>query len=137
MGTLAAFVYSDGGWGDTAASDQFLSVEIHDSDIATVRFAPVTALARGLLYLGYEPRHYFEDDTASAPVDGAAEADALIAWAAEVTGVLASADEILPLLADAHGDEPDEEFVENTAGRLLKAIGLLPPPDLEIDLEDD
>jgi hypothetical protein len=136
VGTFATFVYSDGGWAETAASDQFLSIDIHDSDIATVRFAPAAEPARGLLYLGYEPRHYVEDDAASEPVDLVAETDALIGWAAEVTGVLVSADEILPLLASPDGDEPGDEFVEETAGRLLKVIGLLPPPDLEIDLAD-
>lgn len=133
MGTFTTFVYSDGGWGDTAVSEQFLSVEIHESDIATIRFAPAAAPARGLLYLGYEPRHYFEDESASDPVDVVAETDALIGWATEVTGVLLSADELLPLLASQDGDEPDDEFVEETAGRLLKVVGLLPPPDLQLN----
>lgn len=133
MGTFATFVYSDGGWDDNAASEQFLSIDIHDSDIATIRFAPVESPARGLLYLGYEPRHYFEDDSASNPVDVATETDALIAWAVEVTGVLASSDEILPLLASPDGDEPEDIFVEETVAQLLKVIGLLPPPDLDVE----
>jgi hypothetical protein len=133
VGTFATFVYSDGGWDDTAASEQFLSIDIHDSDIATLRFAPVASPARGLLYLGYEPRHYFEDESASSPVDTVAETEALIAWAAEVTGLLVAPEEILPLLASPDGDEPEDLFVEETVAQLLKAIGLLPPPDLDVD----
>lgn len=133
MGTFATFVYSDGGWDDHAASEQFLSIDIHDSDIATLRFAPAESPARGLLYLGYEPRHYFEDPSASEPVDVVAETDALIAWAAEVTGVLVASEEVLPLLASPDGDEPDDLFVEETVAQLLKVIGLLPPPDLDVE----
>lgn len=133
MGTFATFVYSDGGWGDTAASEQFLSIDLHDSDIATIRFAPAAPPARGLLYLGYEPRHYVDDSSASEAVDVAAETEALIAWAAEVTGVLVASEEVLPLLASPDGDEPENPFVENTTADLLKVIGLLPPPDLDIE----
>lgn len=135
MGTFATFVYSDGGWDDDAASEQFLSIDIHDSDMATLRFAPAESPARGLLHLGYEPRHYFEDPSASEPVDVVAETDALIAWAAEVTGVLVASEEVLPLLASPDGDEPEDLFVEETVAQLLKVIGLLPPPDLDVENE--
>ncbi|TDC50581.1 hypothetical protein E1212_14505 [Jiangella ureilytica] len=133
MGTFATFVYSDGGWDDHGASERFLSIDIHDSDIATLRFAPAESPARGLLYLGYEPRHYFEDPSASDPVDVVAETDALIAWAADVTGVLVASEEVIPFLASPDGDEPGDVFVEETVAQLLKVIGLLPPPDLDVE----
>ncbi|SEF17604.1 hypothetical protein [Jiangella alba] len=50
-----------------------------------------------------------------------------------MTGLLATSDEILPLLASPDGDEPEDIFVEETVGQLLKVIGLLPPPDLDVE----
>ncbi|MBB5785976.1 hypothetical protein [Jiangella mangrovi] len=119
MGTFATFVYSDGGWDTSAVSERFLSIDLHDRDHATLRFAPVEPPARGLLHLGRP------DGGDPVPVSVSVETEALIVWAADVTGVQASPDEILPLLASV------DVVVEKRTVQLLKVIGLLPPPDLD------
>lgn len=56
--------------------EPWLSVETYDSDIATVRYEP-PGPGSGIAYLGYTPRAYFEDETASAPADVPREAAGL------------------------------------------------------------
>ena len=96
MGYFGRFVYSGGAWRDEPAAEAFLAVDIHDSDIATVDFrSPATG---GRFYLGFQPRDYWEDPDASAPVDADAEAAGLSTWASEVLDVRVPAAQILPLL---------------------------------------
>ncbi len=101
----------------------FLMVDIHDSDIATITFQPGPE-AGGLVYLGYQPRDYFDDDTASADVDLDRQASALAVWAQEVTGTGVEASSIRPLLAEEGVEEPMDVFVEETVDRLLETLGV-------------
>ena len=54
MGFFGRFVYSDGAWPDEPAGDAFLSVDIHDSDVATIDFQGASATGR--FFLGFQPR---------------------------------------------------------------------------------
>ena len=58
-------------------------ISVHDSDIATVGYRP-SECATGRFYLGFQPRDYFEDPTASDPVDLRAEAECFSVWASTV-----------------------------------------------------
>jgi hypothetical protein len=54
-------------------------VNIHDSDIATVRYE-LHGPGSGTAYLGYTPRTYFDDESASEPADVLREAEGLALW---------------------------------------------------------
>ena len=128
MGFFGRSVYSNGCWSDAANGDVYLSIDIHDSDIATVTFGPTTS-AQGIFYLGFQPRDYFEDPAASGPIDLEAEATAFITWATHSLGRAIAVDDIRPLLAEAAVDEPEDDFVELTVERLLNLLDLPIPPD--------
>lgn len=133
-------------WPDIAAP--WLSVSIHDSDIATVRYEP-GGPGSGTAYLGSTPRVYFGDESASAPADMLREAEGLASWLARQQGrrdeidlrdLIASflADDIpeqrlhvdTDVVADA-GDLDDAEiFVEVKVSRFLRAVGLPVPHEL-------
>lgn len=132
MGLFATFVFADGTWDGAPDGTPRLTAKVHDSDFVTVDYAPALADGSGRCYVGFEPRHYFEDDTASDPVDVDAEARGLAAWAADVRGTVVDPDVIRPLLAspDAADESPDV-FVEAALVRLLLALGLPVPEDLE------
>ena len=132
LGFFGDFIYSGGRWGNAAGS-QYLRLSIHDSDIATVEYQPAAPPASGVCYLGYEPREYFEDPSASAPVNTDAEAAGLAAWANRVTGASVNADVLRGLMA-AEGKEPEDVFVEETARHLLGLLGLSVPPDLAAEI---
>jgi len=125
------------------AAEPWLLIDIHDSDISTVTYGPAGS-GTGTAYLGYTPRTYFEDETASMPTDVDKEADGLAAWwaalqpsatdamraakASELRTFLATDDE--PLDEDDSDDELDdgEVFVEIKTARFLSALGI-PAPD--------
>lgn len=132
MGFFGTFTFSNGGWSDgTSEVEPSLTIDIHDSDIATVDYrAP--RVGSGRCYLGTQPREYFEDPTASDPVDLAEEARRLGEWAAEATGTSVDAAVILPLLAE-EGVDPADDFVEETVHRLCEILGLSMPETLSAD----
>lgn len=129
MGFFGKFVYGDGRWSDVASGNAFLSIEIHDSDIATVVYAP-PGTSLGLFYLGFQPRDYFEDPTASSPVDLDAEATGFAMWAREILGSEVAAEDVRPLLAEAGVTEPEDVFVETTVERMLRLLNLPIPAGL-------
>jgi hypothetical protein len=127
----------------------WLSVDIHDSDIATVRMTR-PGPGSGAAYLGCTPRTYFEDESASAPTDVLREAGGLASWLARQQGRSDEA-ELRELIAsflagdiqeqqlddDAAGFEDDaddlddtEIFVEAKVARFLQAVGLPVPDEL-------
>jgi hypothetical protein len=92
-------------WPDIAAP--WLSVSIHDSDFAAVRYEPV-GLGSGIAYLGCTPRAYLGDESASAPAGVFREAGGLASWLARQQGRSDEAglrDLIASFLA---GDVPEE-----------------------------
>jgi hypothetical protein len=131
-------------WPDIAAP--WLSVYIHDSDFATVRYEP-GGPGSGIAYLGCTPRVYFGDESASAPADVAREAEGLAFWLARRQGRSGEA-ELRDLIAsflvgdireqqlhdDASagaGDLDDADmFVEIKVSRFLAAVELPVPPEL-------
>ena len=130
MGLFGKFAYSAGRWsreGPTAVP--FLLVDIHDSDIATVDYRPAPP-GLGRFYLGIQPRDYFADPDASRPLDVPAEVDGFIGWAERTLGRAPHPDDIRELVAEDGLDEPDDEFVEDTAARLIQLLGLPLPPAL-------
>jgi hypothetical protein len=127
---------------------RWLSVHIHDSDFAIVRYQPAGP-GSGTAYLGYTPRTYFEDESASAPTDVLREAEGLASWLAQQQGrgvevelreLVASflADDAQELLladdadfADDAGDLDDDDiFVEAKVSKFLNAVGLPVPAEL-------
>lgn len=130
MGYFGTFAFSNGRWAETPTDNQYLGIDIHDSSIATIDYQPA-ANGHGRFYLGYEPRHYFDDPSASQPIDTAAETAGFIAWVSNVIGVDLSAEQLTPLLADADGGEPDDVFVEDTVVTLINLLGLPLPADLQ------
>lgn len=131
MGLFATFVFADGQWGGLADATPRLAAKVHDSDFVTVDYVPALT-GSGRCYVGFEPRHYFEDETASDPVDVEAEARGLAAWAADVRGTVVDPATIVGLLASPVAeDEAPDVFVEAALVRLLLALGLPVPEDLE------
>lgn len=133
MGLFGRFAWTDGAWDSSREGRYRLRLDVHDSDIATVDYAPAPP-GRGRLYLGYEPRDYFEDESASAPVDRDAEADAFGAWVLDARARVIETADVLALLA-VPGEEPDDLFVEQTLVRLLTLAGLPVPEDLQAELD--
>lgn len=132
MGLFATFVFADGTWDGTADATPRLTAKVHDSDFVTLDYAPVLGGGNGRCYVGFEPRHYFEDETASDPVDVEAEARGLAAWAADVRETVADPAAIVGMLASPIAeDEAPDVFVEAALVRLLLALGLPVPEDLE------
>ena len=120
--------YRDGSWHDFPGAGDPLAITIQDSDIATIDYAPSDAVGR--FHLGFQPRDYFEDPDASRPVDVEAEVDGFLGWAEHTLGRAPHPEDILELVAEDGLDEPDDEFVEDTAARLLALLGLPLPPAL-------
>lgn len=132
MGFFGNFAFSGGAWAcEKPNGAPSLVIDIHDSDFATVDFAPATGGASGRFYLGVEPRIYFEDNKANAPVDAAAEARGFAEWVRQVKGRDVDPAAIERLLASAASDaEPQDVFVEETVEKLLVLCGLPLPDEL-------
>lgn len=132
MGLFGKFAYSAGRWsteGPTAVP--FLLLDIHDSDVATVDYRAADATG-GRFFLGYEPRIYFDERDAAAPVDTATEADGFTRWVLEAVGKAVDPVEVQQLMASPEGAPPDDDVVEDTVLRLTALAGL-PAPDWPTD----
>jgi len=156
VGFFGSYVFDGNAWhGYDPDSDQipdiappWLSVDIHDSDIATVRYEP-TGPGSGTAYLGFTPRMYFGSQSALAPTDVLREAGGLAFWLARQLGrddepelrqLIASflAEDVRNRQpcpeddADADADDLDDAgiFVEIKVSELLKAVGLPVPDEL-------
>ena len=138
MGMFATFTYAEQRWvvdeeeeaiDGSTQPEPFLSATVHDSDVCTVVYGPGPATG-GLVYLGFQPRDYFDDPDESDDVDLDVQAEGLARWAAAVTGESVSADAIRPLLAEAVVEEPTDEFVEETLEELVTLLGLPVPGEL-------
>ncbi len=152
MGFFGSYVFDGAAWhGYDPDSEQmpdiagpWLSVDIHDSDIATVRYEPAGP-GSGTAYLGFTPMVYFGSESALAPTDVLREAGGLAFW---LTRHQDRNDEpelrqlIAPFLAENFaeqqadpGDDADDLdeahiFVEIKVSELLKAVGLPVPDEL-------
>lgn len=131
MGYFATFIYRDGEWRDHGGGERELVVDIHDSDIATVDYRPAPP-GLGRFYLGYQPRDYFADPDASRPLDVEAEVEGFRDWARSVLGTAPAHADVRGLVAGNAG-APVDDFVEDSAARLIALLGLpLPPALLEV-----
>ena len=129
MGYFGTFIYRDGAWRETGGTDAELVVDIHDSDIATVDYRPAPP-GLGRFYLGYQPRDYSEDPDASRPLDVPAEVDGFVGWAERTLGRAPQPDAVRSLVAEDGTAQPTDDFVEDTAARLIGLLGLPLPPAL-------
>ncbi|WP_369137230.1 hypothetical protein [Modestobacter versicolor] len=130
MGMFGTFTYGGGAWTSAEPAEPALTVTIHDSDIATLDYRPAPD-ATGRCYLGYQPRVYFEDPAASAPVDNDVEARGFARWAQLATGTDVDWRDVAALLApDDEDADPEDVFVEETVQRLLELAGLPVPEEL-------
>ena len=150
MGFFGTYLFDGSRWAEVdpesvpVIAEPWLFLDIHDSDVATVAYAPGGS-GSGVAYLGFTPRTYFEIATASEPTDTVREAAALVAWRARIAGAKASArplptpEAIQRFLAiDDPPFDPDAEddgdlddadvFVERRAVIFLQALDL-PLPD--------
>ena len=132
MGLFGKFAYSAGRWSsDGPTAVPFLIVDVHDSRIATVDYRSADTTG-GRFFLGYEPRIYFEEPDAGAPVDTAAEADGFARWVLEAEGDVVDPADVQRLMAAPDGAPPADEAVEETVVRLATLAGL-PAPDWPTD----
>ena len=132
MGFSGRLAFSEGRWSyGRPTAVPFLLLDVHESDIATVDYRAADA-SGGRFFLGYEPRIYFEEPDAAAPVDIPAEAEGFARWIREVTGAEVDPGEVAALLASPDGTPPDHERVEESVERLLALAGL-PAPDWPTD----
>ena len=147
MGFFGTYRFHAGAWAavdpedNPAGAEPWLWVDVHDSDFATIRYAP-SGSGTGLAYLNVTPRVFFDDPKASEPTDPVREADGLAQWRAglAVRGSTdrfpTGADVIARLLAgddDPELDDLDDDaevFAELKAIRLLTTLALSLPPDL-------
>jgi hypothetical protein len=149
VGFFGGYVFDGRTWHDfDADSDHtldvtapWLSVLIHDSDIATVRYEP-TGPGSGTAYLGITPRVYFDDESASVPTDVRREVDGLAFWLAR-QGRIDSAElrELIAsfLASDNQDEQPEDDddldeaeiFVEIKVSQFLQAVGLPVPEELQ------
>ena len=123
-----------------AGTATWLGVCIYDSDIAEVRYEPAGP-GSGTAFLGFTPRAYYEDESASAPADVARETAGLASWVARqqrrtdeaelrqvITPFLADDTPESPGDLDADDDDADLDeadiFVEAKVSRFLRAVGL-------------
>ncbi len=148
VGFFGTFAFEHGQWTTLSEgelpplTEPWLWIDIHDSDITSVVYAPVGS-GTGVAYLGLTPRTYFENPNASDPTDVLREALGLAEWwALNNSGdVLAKQAELVAYLAedeDPDSFEPEdvddldtaEVFVELKTARFLAALGLPLPIEL-------
>jgi hypothetical protein len=128
VGYFGKLAFSAGRWATGAPTAvPFLLLDVHDSDIATLDYRSADA-SGGRFFLGYEPRIYFDEPDAAAPVDVAVEADGFARWVLETTGTEVDPAEVAALMAAPDGTPPHDDIVEETVERLL-ALARLPRPD--------
>jgi hypothetical protein len=109
----------------------FLLLDVHDSDIATIDYRAADATG-GRFFLGYEPRVYFEEPDAAAPVDPQAEAEGFARWVREAEGRDVDPADVVQLMASPDGAPPPHDSVEEAVELLLGLAGL-PLPDWPTD----
>ena len=136
MGSFWRLTYHDGSWRPEAAGEPSLTIDVHDSDIATIDYRPAGPDSSGRFYLGTQPCDYFDDPTASDPVDLEAEAAGFAIWARSHVGSSVVVEQLLPLLATGDTEEPLDAFVDDTVVRLLDSVGIPQPTEDEIDSGD-
>lgn len=148
MGFFGTYAFENGQWKTLSEGElpplvePFLWIDIHDSDIASVVYAPAGP-GTGVAYLGLTPRTYFENPSASDPTDVAREAAGLTAWwalnnsgdavdkQAEILGYLAEDENPDDLSLDEGVDVEDVDvFVEIKTARFLELLDLPLPTEL-------
>jgi hypothetical protein len=134
VGLFGKFAYSAGRWStDGPTAVPFLLVDVHDGAVATIDYRSADA-SGGRFHLGYEPRVYFEEPDAAAPVDTAAEAEGFARWLRDAEGRDVDPAEVRRLMASPDGARPVHDSVVEAVEELLGLAGL-PLPDWPRDDE--
>jgi hypothetical protein len=129
MGDFAEWRWSQGGWREGSSLEPpWLMIDIHDSDVATITFAPAQGEASGRFHLGTHPVLYFDIAEEAPAQDPDAEAAAFVKWAELATGAEVAVDDVRALLATVDDEEdPVDDFVDDTVARLLGLAGIHVP----------
>jgi len=95
VGFFSGYLFSGGGWqewdahGDRGAvAEPWMSLLIHDSDLAILAYRPGAA-GSGVAYVGGTPRLVFDDESEPAAPDRKREAAALAHWVTAATAASA------------------------------------------------
>jgi hypothetical protein len=126
MGDFAEWRWSQGDWSDGSdVEPPWLTIDIHDSDVATITFASAQDEASRRFHLGTHPAIYFDLAEEAPAEDPDAEAAAFVHWAGLATGAEVAVEDVRALLATAdHEEDPVDDFVEDTVARLLALADL-------------
>lgn len=129
MGFSGRFVYSRGAWHEDIRNGVYLAVEIHDSDLALIRYSP--SLADGFFFLSVAPVDYFADDGIDIAFEADTESAALARWTVNELGIDVSASEVAKVMTSSGGaDTASAVFVEELVVALLDLLSLPLPPVL-------
>lgn len=102
----------------------WLTIQLHDGDIAHVRFREDTASKWESAWLGTLPELFFDDPRPTEDHDFAKTARSLAARVTLARGVAINSSPIERLLVAAAANDPLHDFVEETVEELLDTIGL-------------
>ena len=130
LGNFETTVFASGAWKSGEPTDWQLRISVHDSSFATVEYR-LDEVDAGRFYLGFQPRDYFEDPTASDPVDLTVESSQFSRWASIVLGTEVDPPDLLSMMAAEDIAEPADVFVEDTVVRLLNRLRMPLPAWLQ------
>lgn len=102
----------------------WLTIELHDGDIAHVRFREDAASKWESAWLGALPEVLFDDPRLAEDHDFSRSARSLAARVSRASGVPIDSRPVERLLVAAAADDPLHDFVEETVEELLDALGL-------------
>ena len=122
---IGTFIYSNGRWDSAPTSDLYLAIEVQNFDYAQVDYHLKHGRV-GRVYLGIQPKDYFDNERASRDVDLPTHAQGISTWAKTVLDRDVAIDDITALLAPAGIDTPTED-VEKVLLRFLALLGLPTP----------
>ena len=126
---IGTFIYSNGRWDSAPTSDLYLAIEVPNEDYAQVDYH-LTHGRLGRVFLGIQPKDYFDDDGASKDIDIPTHAQGLSTWAKTVLDRDVSVNDLKALIAPAGIDTPSEN-VERVILRFLALLGLPAPEPTE------
>ena len=76
---IGTFIYSNGRWDSAPTSDLYLAIEVQNSDYAQVDYHLKHGRV-GRVYLGIQPKDYFDNERASRDVDLPTHAQGISTW---------------------------------------------------------
>lgn len=132
MGSFEDFSWDGSAWAVRApAPADWLTINIHDSDIGHVRFRTGDGQWQSA-FVGILPEVYFDDPSLAQEHDFPGTAAALAARVTAGGGGPVDVAALEGILSAAADDEPVDDFVEETVDEVVRLLGLpaLPWDDL-------